>query len=51
MSYECLLAKSWDRKASPEPPEWAKLTSHLVAVQTAGESILKAAGALILKNA
>jgi len=51
MTFDCLLAKSWDRKTTPEPPEHTKLATHLIAVKTAGEAIVESTGELILDNA
>ncbi|MDQ3687274.1 MAG: CRISPR-associated endonuclease Cas3'', partial [Acidobacteriota bacterium] len=50
-SYEVLLAKSW-RAESPQQgvPDYAKLISHLRAVELAGAKIVESAGELILRQ-
>lgn len=50
-NYEVLLAKSWRAESSQQSvPDYARLISHLRAVELAGASIVKAVGELILQQ-
>lgn len=50
-NFDCLLAKSYPGcAAGTQAPAYARLLPHLRAVESAGESIVKAVGELILQQ-